>query len=282
MMIRFAAAAALGLALLAPAGAAQTAAEQLQKGIYLQETAGDLDGAIEIYRQVVRTWPAERTLAATAQYRLAQAFLQKGDLDAAAREFQSLALHYPEHKELIAALAGRFRNSSRGATISLGTYTVNNNVPQSYQHRATGVELRALQGWTMRGDTESSDDGQMVVLSDEKAKALVSVWMKAENYPVSEIPARLQNHLDVKPSQRSDFNQWKIRPESIQRGGAGDHQWLRAIADFKWNGQPMVEYLTWVQTAKTHVVFFARFPASGESQGFPEKFAALVGAAVVP
>jgi hypothetical protein len=281
-MIRFAAAAVLGLALLAPSGAAQTAAEQLQKGIYLQDTAGDLDGAIEVYRQVVRSWPAERTLAATAQYRLAQAFLQKGDLDAAAREFQTLALSFPEHKELIAALAGRVLRNSRGATISLGTYTVNNNVPQSYQHRATGVELRSLQGWTMQGDVESSDDGQMVVLSDAKAKASVSVWMKAENFPVSEIPARLQTNLDLKPSQRTDFDNWKIRPESIQRSGAGDHQSLRAIADFAWNGQHMVEYLTWVQTTKTHVVFFARFPASGETQGFPEKFAALVGAAVVP
>jgi hypothetical protein len=28
----------------------QTAAEQMQKGIYTQETAGDLDGAIAIYR----------------------------------------------------------------------------------------------------------------------------------------------------------------------------------------------------------------------------------------
>ena len=30
---------------------AQAPAELLQKGIYLQETAGDLDGALQIYRQ---------------------------------------------------------------------------------------------------------------------------------------------------------------------------------------------------------------------------------------
>ena len=33
----------------------QTAAEELQKGIFTQETAGDPDGAIDIYRQIVNT-----------------------------------------------------------------------------------------------------------------------------------------------------------------------------------------------------------------------------------
>jgi hypothetical protein len=40
MIIRFVAAAALGLTLLAPSGAAQTATGQLQKAIYLQDAAG--------------------------------------------------------------------------------------------------------------------------------------------------------------------------------------------------------------------------------------------------
>jgi hypothetical protein len=281
MVFRFTAVAVAALAL-AASGAAQTAAEQLQKGIYLQDTAGDLDGAIEVYRQVVRSWAGERTLAATAQYRLGLAYLQKGELDGASREFQTLALHYPEHKDLIAALSGRLRRTGRGATISLGTFAVNNNLPVSYQHRATGVELRSLQGWTMEGDTESSDDGQMVVLTDDRAKAYAAVWMKSENYPVAEIPARLQHHLDSKAAQRTDLDNWKIRPESIQRGGSGDRQWLRAIADFSMNGHRMVESLCWVQTTKTHVVFFARFPAASETQAFSDRFASLIGASVIP
>jgi hypothetical protein len=113
----------------------------LQKGIYLQDAAGDLDGAIQAYRQVVASSPAERAIAATAQYRLAQALLQKGDTESASREFQTLALHYPEHKELIAALAGRLRGGPREARISLGTYTINNGAPASYRHKATRLRV---------------------------------------------------------------------------------------------------------------------------------------------
>ena len=45
-------------------GYAQTAAEQMQKGIYTQESAGDLDGAIAIYRQIVNSGSSPRDTAA--------------------------------------------------------------------------------------------------------------------------------------------------------------------------------------------------------------------------
>ena len=53
MFVKLVTVAMLALSLLATAGSAQTAAELLQKGIYTQETAGDLDAAIQIYRQVI-------------------------------------------------------------------------------------------------------------------------------------------------------------------------------------------------------------------------------------
>lgn len=55
-----------------------TAAELLQKGIYAQETAGDLDGAIKIYHQIVDSHPTQREIAAQAQYRLGMTLLEKG------------------------------------------------------------------------------------------------------------------------------------------------------------------------------------------------------------
>jgi len=53
MIAKFIAAAALAASLIAASAAAQTAAELMQRGIYTQETAGDADGAIQIYRQVI-------------------------------------------------------------------------------------------------------------------------------------------------------------------------------------------------------------------------------------
>src|SRR6516225_1562423 len=103
MMLKCAGAAVLGLALLATPGASQTVAELMQKAIYAQQTAGDFDTAIRIYRQILTSSGADRKTAAAVQFRLAQALLQKGDLSEAAREFQMLA-NYPEYKDAIAAL----------------------------------------------------------------------------------------------------------------------------------------------------------------------------------
>src|SRR5215469_15395064 len=90
---------------------AQTTAELLQKGIYAQETEGNLDNAILIYRQIVNSAPAQRDLAAQAQYRLAQALLQKGDLATASKEFERLARDYAEYGNLVSALAAQMRPS---------------------------------------------------------------------------------------------------------------------------------------------------------------------------
>ena len=101
--------------------AAQTAAELLQKGIYAQETEGKLDDAIQIYRQIVNSAPNPREVGAQAQYRLAQALLQKGDTNGAAQEFARLARDYSEYSSVISQLA---RQGGRGG---FGVYFYNPN-----------------------------------------------------------------------------------------------------------------------------------------------------------
>ncbi|HYI94342.1 MAG TPA: hypothetical protein VEX68_12415 [Bryobacteraceae bacterium] len=55
------------LALACPVSA-QSAAELLQKGIYTQETVGDIDAAIRIYQQVIALGSDTRTQAAQAAH----------------------------------------------------------------------------------------------------------------------------------------------------------------------------------------------------------------------
>src|ERR1039457_273453 len=81
---------------------AQTASELLQKGIYLQETMGDLDGAMKIYKQVGQMAQQSRADAAQAQYRLAVCLEKKGQQAEAARTFQKLVELYPEQTDLVA------------------------------------------------------------------------------------------------------------------------------------------------------------------------------------
>lgn len=84
----------------APANA-QSAADLLQKGIHAQETVGDVDGAIQIFRQVAASATANKVLAAQAQYQLVVCMLQKGDRAAARKELDLLSRNFPDQADLV-------------------------------------------------------------------------------------------------------------------------------------------------------------------------------------
>lgn len=86
---------------------AQTAAEQLQKGIFAQEAQGKVDDAITIYRQLANSTLTPREVAAQAQYRLTQSLLQKGDVAMATREMERLEREFAEYGNLISSLAAQ-------------------------------------------------------------------------------------------------------------------------------------------------------------------------------
>jgi hypothetical protein len=94
-----------------------TAAELLQKGIYAQETAGDLEAAAKIYRQIVDSHPIQREIAAQAQYRLGITLLQKGDAALASQEIQRLGWDFPDYKELISSAKGASTTIPKGAIV---------------------------------------------------------------------------------------------------------------------------------------------------------------------
>ena len=79
------------------------AGELLEKGIYTQETVGDLDGAMRIYRQILTNAAESRAVAAQAQYQLGICLLGKGDSSGAAQAFRKLIKEHPEQTELVAA-----------------------------------------------------------------------------------------------------------------------------------------------------------------------------------
>jgi hypothetical protein len=124
---------------------AQTASELLQKGIYDQETAGDLDGAIAIYHQIVNSGSSPRDVAAQAQYRLAQSLLQKGDLPNGAQEFSNLARNYADYGKLVSNLATQARGfdltAEQRTTADRLKATMANLQALEAQRAATGLTL---------------------------------------------------------------------------------------------------------------------------------------------
>jgi len=82
---------------------AQTASELLQKGIHMQETVGDLDGAIKLYRQEVDLAQQSRATDAQVLYRLGVCLQKKGQTMEAEKAFHQLIERYPEQTELVAS-----------------------------------------------------------------------------------------------------------------------------------------------------------------------------------
>jgi tetratricopeptide (TPR) repeat protein len=73
-----------------------------EKGIYAEETKGDLESAITIYQQLVDAAKVNQSLAAQAQLRLGQCLLKKNRQPEAIAAFEKLIRDFPNEKELIA------------------------------------------------------------------------------------------------------------------------------------------------------------------------------------
>jgi hypothetical protein len=282
MFIRFVAVAMLALSLLATAGSAQTAAELLQKGIYTQQTAGDVDGAVKIYQQVIGMAGVDHAIAARAQMQIVTAFLQKGDLPRAARELTTLRLNYGDQKEVVAAAVtaaqlAALTPSARPTTVvqttplapHLTKGTLENGV---YHHTATGTEIRVPTGWSITGDAFSSGGGECVLLNDSSGQSYF-VWMMSDPTRAAEIPATLQNDADRKLLQRTadGVEGFEMRPGTLSKfynGSAregGTRQALAVAFDFVQGKASMIEYETWVRTEKTFVYFRGICPVSSTS-----------------
>src|SRR4051794_27718927 len=64
--------------------------ELLEKGIYAEETKGDIDAAITLYQQLLNEAKANQRVAAQAQFRLAQCLLKKNRAAEATAAFERL------------------------------------------------------------------------------------------------------------------------------------------------------------------------------------------------
>jgi carboxyl-terminal processing protease len=95
----------LGLVLLlfgsVHAARAASAAELLEKGIYTEETKGDLKAALQIYRQLAEDPRADRSLVAQAQLRLGLCQLKLGNKPQAISALDRLTQEFPDKDKLL-------------------------------------------------------------------------------------------------------------------------------------------------------------------------------------
>ena len=89
------------LTLLPHTARAQTAAELIEKGIYTEETRGDLDAAIKLYQQALDEAKSNEAFAAQALLRLALCHQKLNHTAEAASLLERLTREYPDQHELI-------------------------------------------------------------------------------------------------------------------------------------------------------------------------------------
>lgn len=86
----------------APPARAESVSALLEKAIYSEETAGNLDEAIKLYKQIVAEAKANRPAVAQAMFRLGACQMKKGQTADAVATLNALIAHYPDQKELVA------------------------------------------------------------------------------------------------------------------------------------------------------------------------------------
>jgi hypothetical protein len=274
---------ALAAALAMVPAAAQTSAELMQKGIHLQETNGDADGAIQIYRQVIASPGAAQPLAAQAQARIVGALLQKGDLANAGQEFGKLARDYADQEQLVNSLGQQLRETAKnGPTLLLGDFR-----DGKYRHYRTGVELTIPPEWSFK--TQKPDEGdwdRVDFAASNSMAASAFVVMQPDPTPPERIAARLLERYQYKTAvQRRatrGYLEYHVRPESVQRRTVGGKQAWSAVADYTdAAGEKMSEYLVLVHSEK-NMVFFSVAASTPGFASVQRRFEPVLLTAQVP
>jgi hypothetical protein len=80
---------------------AESPSELLEKGIYTEQTVGDLDAAMAIYKKIVAQEKENRPAAAKALLRLGLCQLKKGDNAEATKTFEDLVKRFPDQKDQV-------------------------------------------------------------------------------------------------------------------------------------------------------------------------------------
>ncbi len=263
----------------------QTLTEQLQRGIYTEDTVRDLPAAERIYRQIGAAPAVPETIAREAARRLAAL---------SARQ-----------------TAGQSKAAADSLILFKMTEPLGTVEGSRYRHHATGIQFDAPAGWDVSATFPSSDNGEMVTLRDPATGRSIAVWMIREQESVESTAARLNMAPTEKVHQRlgtygiagAHNATYRIPAESIQktlingRPAVAATAFYRQMAHGRVSASPaggtlrridnttvstdMAEYMTWIYTTETKIFFFARVPED-DLQALRPFFDQVVYSAVIP
>ncbi|MCJ7580365.1 MAG: tetratricopeptide repeat protein [Candidatus Aminicenantes bacterium] len=132
----------------------ESAKELFERAIYLQETRGDLEAAMEVFQRIVKEFPHEREIAAKAQLQIGIC-LQKLGMSDAQKAFQAVVDRYPDQTETV-------KSAIEKLSLLMRAQTIVNNVEKEFKLR----EIWA--GSEASNFVSPSPDGRFLSIMDRK------------------------------------------------------------------------------------------------------------------
>jgi hypothetical protein len=215
---------------------AQALTVQMQRALYLEETAGDLGAAIQIYRQVLAAGAGARIYEAEAQFRLGACLLKEGDKPQAARAFQQLMKTHPEATGLVAQASTHFVDPQVGYSFTIPL------------------------GWSIISRLPREGLGTCANLQDPEHQGSVTICAKREAVSASNIDARMARGVaEYVQTLRKKFPDFTPRSAPAPGVLAGQHT-LTLTADYTVDSEREARWTTWVETEATRSSIAVRVP----------------------
>ncbi len=177
---------AMVLSGLTSAAHAQSPAVLLEKGIYLEETAGELDEAMVVYQQILDDNDANRVFVAKAAYQLGKCYLKKGDKTKAQSFFRDVTIQYSDQRAITARASRELQKLGKeagGAPIVIATTpaTYANNVPVDTKEITVTFNQAMRDGsWSWcRGDIAFPKITGKIRYDKTKTKCILPVSLEA-------------------------------------------------------------------------------------------------------
>jgi hypothetical protein len=131
-------------------------------------------------------------------------------------------------------------------------------MPVRYQDAKIGVSFTAPPGWIVRSEEATKADEIQTSMLDPETEIPLTVWAKQVKTASSEIDHELRAAVDKRIDERSgELKGYHVPTDGIKMRQIGGSQALSCVAEYFKGEQKMVEYLTWVRSENTNVLFSA-------------------------
>ena len=181
----------------------QATSDLLEKGVFAQETSGDLDAALKAYGRIIDQAEENRPFVARALYHMGECYLKKGDKAKALDMFQKVAARYADQTDAVAkarerihGLAEAISASGRRELLDAETLTDVQKIdrmfyswfrPESgYDAKSPAEKAATVESWMVdaQGDDFKARTRAIAALGNVAAGNAVAVLIDIVNEPM--------------------------------------------------------------------------------------------------